>query len=151
MAGRALVIFGLGVVAILGSCSAPTIRSKSRFLAAFSASDVVRVSYNQTDPEGPPVDTVQTSSSLGHHRNDYANLVINASDGGAFLLRIKGEIERRVVSSGGKVVGEGSGNDGYSDGYSIEYTDGGVHGWIDVLGMRGPGDSYRLVIITREN
>ena len=150
MMERPLLLFVVTVIAIFGACTAPTL-SRSRFLAGFSPADVIKRSYTQTDSQQQPsISTGETSSALGshgvHHSYDSANLSVSKSDEPQFLLRIKREIVQQIEKSGGKVVGEGSGE---SD-YSIEYTDGKVSGWVDVVGMRGEGDSYRLTIIVTE-
>jgi hypothetical protein len=151
MIERPLLRFGITVVAIFGACSAPTTLSRSRFLASFSPADVIKRSYAPTDShQQPSISTGDTSAALGtlgvHHSYDSADLSVSKSDEPQLLLRIKREIVQQIEKSGGKVVGEGSGESNYS----IEYTDGKVSGWVDVVGMRGAGDSYRLVIIVTE-
>ena len=150
MMERPLLLFGVTVIAIFGACSAPTL-SRSRFLASFSPADVIKRSYGQPDSQQQPsISTGETSSASGshevHHSYDSANLSVSKSDEPQFLLRVKREIVQQIEKSGSKVVGEGSGESNYS----IEYTDGKVGGWVDVVGMRGEGDSYRLVIIVTE-
>jgi len=150
MMERPLLLFGVTVIAIFGACSAPTL-SRSRFLASFSPADVIKRSYGQLDSQQQPsISTGETSSASGshevHHSYDSANLSVSKSDEPQFLLRVKREIVQQIEKSGSKVVGEGSGEGNYS----IEYTDGKVGGWVDVVGMRGEGDSYRLVIIVTE-
>jgi len=151
MIERPLLLFGITVVAIFGACSAPTTLSRSRFLASFSPADVIKRSYAPADSQQQPtVSGGGTSSALGshevHHSYDSADLSVSKTDEPQLLLRIKREIVQQIEKSGGKVVGEGSGESNYS----IEYTDGKVSGWVDVVGMRGAGDSYRLVIIVTE-
>lgn len=147
---RPLLLFGISVIAIFGACSAPTL-SRSRFLASFSPADVIKRSYAQSDSQQQlSVSGGGTSSALGshevHHSYDSADLSISKSDEPQFLLRIKREIVQQIEKSGGKVVSEDSGENNYS----TEYADGKVSGWVDVVGMRGAGDSYRLVIIVTE-
>jgi hypothetical protein len=144
------LLLGISVIAIFGACSAPTL-SRSRFLASFSPSDVIKRSYAQPDSQQQPsVSGGGTSSALGshgvHHSYDSADLSVSRGEEPQFLLRIKREIVEQIEKSGGKVVGEGSGESNYA----IEYTDGNVSGWIDVLGMRGAGDSYKLAIVVTE-
>ena len=150
MIERPLLLFGIAVAAIFSACSAPTL-SRSRFLASFSPADVIKRSYAHPDSQQQPsISTGETSSALGshgiHHSYDSADLSVSKSDEAQLLLRIKREIVQQIEKSGGKVVGEGSGE---SD-YSIEYADGKVGGWVDIVGMRGAGDSYRLVILVTE-
>ena len=147
---RPLLLFGISVIAIFGACSAPTL-SRSRFLASFSPSDAIKRGYAQPDSQQQPsISTGGTSSALGshgvHHSYDSADLSVSRGEEPQFLLRIKREIVQQIEKSGGKVVGEGSGENNYS----IEYTDGNVSGWIDVLGMRGAGDSYKIAIVVTE-
>jgi hypothetical protein len=150
MIERPLLLFGITVIAIFSACNTPAL-SRSRFLASFSPADVIKRSYGQPDSQQQPsISTGGTSSALGthgvHHSYDSADLSVSKSDEPQLLLRIKREIVQQIEKSGGKVVGEGSGENDYS----IEYTDGKVGGWVDVVGMRGAGDSYRLVIIVTE-
>jgi len=150
MMERPLLLFGISVIAIFGACSAPAL-SRSRFLAGFSPADVIKRSYAQPDSQQQvSVSSGGTSSALGshevHHSYDSADLSVSKSDEPEFLLRIKREIVQQIEKSGGKVVGEGSGENNYS----IEYADGKVSGWVDIVGMRGAGDSYRLAIIVTE-
>jgi hypothetical protein len=146
---RPLLLFGISVIAIFGACSAPAL-SRSRFLASFSPADVIKRSYAKPDSQQPNISTGGTSSALGSHEvyHSYhsADLAVGSGEEPQFLLRIKSEIVQQIEKSGGKVVGEGTGESNYS----VEYTDGKVGGWIDVVGMRGTGDSYRLAIIVTE-
>jgi len=150
MMERLLLLFGISAIAIFGACSAPTL-SRSRFLASFSPADVIKRSYAQADSQQQiSVSSDGISSALGshgvHHSYDSAELSVSKSDEPEFLLRIKREIVQQIEKSAGKVIGEGSGENNYS----IEYADGKVSGWVDVVGMRGAGDSYRLAIIVTE-
>lgn len=143
-------LLGISVLAIFGACGAPTL-SRSRFLTRFDAADVIKRSYAQPDAQQQlSVSSGGTSSALGshgvYHSCDSADLSISMSDEPLFLLRIKREIEQELEHSGGKIVGGRSGETNYS----IEYTDRNVNGWIDILGMRGAGDSYKLAIIVTE-
>ena len=148
---RPAPFFVMSVVTAFGACSAPP-ESKSKFLSSFSARDVIEKSYDRPKGEGEStISGGETSSVLGsrrtYHRNDSADLRIIQSDEPSFLQRIKTQIEQKLQGAGCKIVEAGSGDSSYS----IAYTDGKVHGWIDIWGMRGPGDSYRLVIVITEN
>jgi hypothetical protein len=143
---RPLLLFGISVIATFGACSAPTL-PRSRFLASFSPADVIKRSYTQPDSQQQPsISTLALGSHEVRHNYDSANLSVGQNDEPQFLLRIKREIAQQIEKSGGKVVGEGSGESNYS----IEYADGKVGGWVDIVGMRGAGDSYRLAIIVTE-
>ena len=150
MRKRSFLLFGIGVVAISGACSAP-VPPKTTFLTSFSMTDVIKRSYGQADHQvqqrvlgGTAGSAV--SSGAGHHCFDSAELSISSGDESQFLLGVKREMRQQLEHSGGKIVDEGSGD---SD-YSIGYTDGKITGWIDILGMRGAGDRYKLVIIITE-
>lgn len=148
---RPAQFFVISVVMAFGACSGPP-ESKSRFLSSFSARDVIEKSYDPPKGVGEfRVSGGETSSVLGgrriYHRDDSADLRISQSDERSFLQSIKAQIEQQLQGTGCKIVEAGSGDSNYS----IAYTDGKVHGWIDIWGMRGPGDSYRLVIIITEN
>jgi len=146
MIERPLLLFGITVIAIFSACSTATL-SRSRFLASFSPADVIKRSYAPPDSQQQPsISTLALGSHEVHHSYDSADLSVSKSDEPQFLLRIKREIVQQIEKSAGKVVGEGSGENDYS----IEYADGKVSGWVDVVGMRGAGDSYKLVIIVTE-
>ena len=151
MRERTVLLFASSVVVIIGACTAPP-PSKSRFLAGFSATDVIKRSYDQGGAQKEPtVSGGESSSVLGsrriHHRDDSADLLISKNDEPLFLSTIKREIEGQLQKSGCRMVGGGFGDNNFH----IEYTDGSVNGWIDLLGMRGAGDSYRLIIIITES
>jgi len=150
MRERPLLLFVFSVVVICGACTAPP-PSKSRFLASFSAADVIKRSYDQADAQKQPTVSGGESSSVSgsrriNHRDDSADLVISKSDEPLFLSSIKREIEEQLQKSGCRMFPGGSGDNHYA----IEYGDGSVNGWIDILGMRGAGDGYRLIIIITE-
>ena len=151
MRERPLLLFVISVVVICGACAARP-PSKSKFLASFSAAEVIKRSYDQADAQKQPtISSSESSSVLGsrrvYHRDDRADLVISKSEEPLFLLRIKREIEEQLQKSGCKMFAGGSGDNNYA----IEYTDGTVNGWIDIWGMRGAGDTYRVIIIITEN
>jgi hypothetical protein len=148
---RPAVFFIISIVTAFGACSVPP-ASKSRFLSSFSARDVIEKSYDLPKGDGEfRVSGGETSSVLGsrriYHRDDTADLRISQSEERSFLQRIKGQIELQLQGAGCKIADAGSGESNYS----IAYTDEKVHGWIDVWGMRGPGDRYRLVITITEH
>lgn len=151
MIPRPALFFVISVVMAFGACSGPP-ESKSRFLSSFSARDVIKKSYDLPKGDGEfRVSGVETSSVLGsrriYHRDDSADLRISQSDEPAFLERIKAQIEQQLQGTACKILDVGSGESNYS----IAYTDGKVHGWIDIWGMRGTGDSYRIVITMTES
>ena len=92
----------------------------------------------------------ETSTMVGqrrtYHRDDRAELSISQSDAPMFLERVKEQIEQQLQSSGCKITDAGSGEGSYS----IGYTDGRLHGWIDIWGL-GMGGNYKLVILVTEN
>ena len=147
----ALLLLVVGVVILVGACNAQPI-SKSGFLAGFSAADIIKGSYDQASAQKEfRLSGGATSSKLGsrsiHHVDEIADLVISESDEPFFLSRVKGKMEERLRNSGCRVSGEGSGDNKHT----LEYTDGTVNGWIDIFGLRGQGDSYKLVIVITEN
>jgi hypothetical protein len=136
---------------VLGACNR-TPESKSRFLSSFSAADVIKKSYDQIDCKGElSVSASETSSVMAsrrmYHRDESADLTISESDQTSFLERIKTNIEQQVRKSGCTIVGGGSGDISFS----ITYTDGSVTGWIDIWGMPGTPDKYKLIITITES
>ena len=151
MREQALLILTVSVVMVVGACTAQPL-SRSKFLTGFSAADVIKESYDQASAaKQSTISAGETSSRLGnrsiHHRDEIADLVISENDEAMFLSRIKGKVEEQLRNSGCRVFGEGS----VGNNYILEYTDGSVNGWIDIWGLRGQGDSYKLVIIITEN
>jgi hypothetical protein len=147
----ALLLLTVSVAMLFDACTAQPI-PRSAFLAGFSAADIIKGSYDQAGVQRQfKVSGGASSSKLGsrsiHHRDEIADLVINASDEPLFLSRIKGKMEEQLRNTGCKVFSEGSGDNNYT----LEYTDGTVNGWIDIFGLRGQGDSYKLVIVITEN
>jgi hypothetical protein len=148
---RLFLFYAIAAVLVLGACNKIP-ESKSRFLSSFSAVDVIKKSYDQIDCKGElSVSAVETSSVMGsrriYHRDESADLRINESDQPSFLERIKTNIEQQVRSNGGTIVGGGSGDDNFS----IAYTDSRVTGWIDIWGMPGSPDKYKLIITITES
>lgn len=148
---RLFLFCGFAAVLVLGACNKIP-ESKSRFLSSFSAADVIKKSYDQIDCKGElSVSAEETSSVMGtrriYHRDESADLRINESDQPSFLERIKKNIEQQVRNNGGTIVGGGSGDDNFS----IAYTDSRVTGWIDILGMPGTPDKYKLIITITES
>jgi hypothetical protein len=148
---RPCLFYAIAAVAVLGACNkAP--ESKSRFLSGFSAADVIKKSYDQDKSKGDlSVSAEETSSIMSsrriYHRDESADLRISESDQPSFLERIKTNIEQQVRSSGCTIVGGGSGDNNFS----IAYTDGNVTGWIDIRGMPGTPDKYKLIITITES
>jgi hypothetical protein len=148
---RSVLFLVISTVVAFAACSGPP-ESKSRFLSSFSARDVIENSYDPPKGNGEiRISGREASSVLGsrriYHRDDSADVRISQSYETSFRQRIKAQIEQQLQGTGCKVVDAGSGesND------SIAYTDGNVNGWIDIWGMRGTGDSYRLVITITES
>jgi hypothetical protein len=145
-----LLLLTVGVGMAVGACSSQPL-SRSKFLTGFSAADVIKASYDQGSSKQTTISVGETSSKLGnrgiHHRDEIADLVISQNDEASFLSRVKGTVEEQLRTSGCRVFGEGFGGSNYV----LEYTDGSVNGWVDIWGLRGQGDSYKLVIIITEN
>lgn len=144
------LITGIAAVMVLSACTkAP--ETKSRFLSTFSAEEVIKKSYDQTNSNaGVSVSSGETSSASGshriYHRDVSAELRISERDQSPFLERIKSSIEQQVRDTGCTIVGGGSG----TSNFSVAYTDGSVNGSIDIWGMPGSSDSYKVIIIISE-
>jgi hypothetical protein len=144
------LFFFICVVIFVGACNA-TPGPKSRFLSSFSARDAIKKSYGpDKNNEEFSLSTTQTSSVVGsrptHHHDDTADVIVSQGDESAFLQRVKAEIEQQLHASGCKITDAGSG-DGH---YSLGYTDGKIYGWLELWGLRGMGDKYRIIITIAE-
>jgi len=148
---RFALICVIGVVVMLGAC-AETPEEKSKFFSSFSTGDAVQktlgplhvgAGFSVSGSEA----SVLSGSRRTYHRDQRADLTLSQSDEPSFLQKIKDHIEQQIQINGCKMTSAGSG-EGY---YSIAYTDGRVHGWIDIWGLRGSGDNYRLAVTITEN
>lgn len=149
----------LVAVGIVTGCSVPP-KARSAFLSNFSAAEMIKkTSAQMTNIESGGVSSGETSSIWNdrriYHRDESADLQVNpvAADEAAFLEKLKAQLEQTVRNSGGKVLGGGTHSGGSSGGrgFSVAYTDGKNHGWIDAFGLRGAGNNYRLIIIINES
>ncbi len=149
---RAALIFVIGIVTVFVACSGGPPESKSRFLSTYSAQDLVEKSYDRPPSDvGIRVAGGSTSSVLDnrriYHVDDTADLRIRPGDERSFLERIKAQIELQLQVAGCTATDAASGESNYS----IAYTDGVVHGWINIGGMRRSDDDYRVVITITEH
>ncbi len=153
-------LLGLAVLVAVGivvGCRVPP-TTRSVFLSKFSAADILKKTTEQMKSvENGGVSSGETSSSWNdrriYHRLESADLQLNPVDEDAFLVKVKAEIEQSLQSSGGTILGGGlsSGGSTGGKGFSIAYTDGKNHGWIDVFGLHGASNNYKLVIIVNES
>jgi hypothetical protein len=148
---KAAFYFTISILAVLLACSSGVPETKSRFLSSFTVRDVVEKSLDASAQDrGIRVSGGETSSVVGkrrvYHLDDTADLRIRPGDEHSFLERIKAQIERQLEDAGCTPADAGSGESTYS----IEYTDGTVHGGIEIRGTRGSDDSYKLKIAITE-
>lgn len=148
---RLLVGYGITTAMLCGACQVAS-PSKSAFLSRFSGAESIKRSYEHTASHGRlSISESEVSTVLGNrhlrHRADRAELIIGESDELSFLQRIKEDIEQQIQLTGGKIVDQGSGKTTYS----ISYTSSNVIGWIDVWGMQGTADNYKVTILITES
>ena len=80
------------------------------------------------------------------HRTISAELSLSETEESQFLSKIKSEVIEQLRKYGAKTTGEGAGtNDSY-----LEYSEGAVAGVVEVSGIRGASETYRLVILIAE-
>ena len=67
-------------------------------------------------------------------------------DESSFMRKLKAEVENEITSNGAKITGSGESD---SDFY-VDYRLGSINGLIDVIGMRGERNTYKLTYVMRE-
>ena len=156
---RVLGLILFVAVGIVTGCHVPP-ETRSVFLSKFSVAEIIKKTGAQmTSIESGGVSSGETSSVWNdrriYHRHESADLQVRPveADEAAFLEKLKAEIEQRLGDNNAKVLGGGTSSGGSSGGrgFSIAYTDGKNHGWIDVFGLRGAGNNYKLIIIVNES
>src|SRR5262245_40868105 len=148
---RSLVVVSLVTASIAAGCGVATIKSPSRFITRFSLEESINKDYAQGDGKKQPIlsnsGASVGSSGLGiTHRSISAELSLGETDESQFLSKIKTEVAEQLRKYGAKITGEGAGpNDSY-----LEYSQGSIAGVVEVSGMRGVSETYRLVILIAE-
>lgn len=152
----ALTLLVTVTVGIVTGCGVPG-QTRSAFLSGFSGKNIIeKASAQMAGIEPGGVSSGETSSVWKdrriYHRDESADLRVNPADEDTFLVKLKSEIERSLENSDSKVLGGGSvGGSSGGRGFSVAYTDGRNHGWVDVFGMRGIDNNYKLIIIVNES
>ena len=67
-------------------------------------------------------------------------------DESSFMEKLKAEVEKEVRKNGARITGGGESD---SD-FHVDYRLGNINGYIDVIGMRGERNSYKLIYVMRE-
>jgi len=143
------VVFGIMTASIAGGCGEPTTKPPSRFIKAFSPQEAIKRSYVQAEGKKPPTVSGGDTSSGGlgiTHRSMSVDLSLNEPAASEFLSRVKNETADQLRKNGARSTGEGSGNDEYY----LEYSDGAIAGMVEIWGIRGADDNYRVIIIIAE-
>jgi hypothetical protein len=145
------VLFSLVTASIAGGCGGPATRPPSKFMTAFSPEDAIKRSYVQSEGKKQPIVSnsggLAGSGGLGiTHRSISAELVLSETEAFQFLSKVKSEISDQLRKYGARSTGEGTGDDQYS----LEYSEGSIAGLVEMWGMRGAGDNYRLIIALAE-
>lgn len=148
---RSLALFSLVTASIAGGCGGPAKKPPSKFMTTFSPEDAIKRSYVQSEGKKQPI--VSSSGGLAGsgglgitHRSISAELVFSETEASQFLSKLKSEISDQLRKYGARATGEGAGNDQYS----LEYSEGAIAGLVEIWGVRGAGDNYRLIIIIAE-
>src|SRR5262245_56476428 len=144
---RPLVVVSLVTASIAAACGVATSKSPSRFITRFSPEDAINRAYVQGDGKKQPI-VSNRGASVGSggprvtHRSISAELSLSETDETQFLAKIKTEVAEQLRKYGATTTGEGvSPNDCY-----LEYSEGPIAGVVEVSGMRGVSETYRLVI-----
>jgi hypothetical protein len=148
---RSLVLFSVVAATIAGGCGVPTTKPPSRFITTFSPEDAMKRSYVQTEGKERPTvsNTAASAGSTGlgiTHRAISAELSLSESEESQFLSKFKTEVTDQLRKYGAKTTGDGAGNNNYY----LEYSEGAIAGVVEMYGMRGAADSYRLVVLIAE-
>ena len=148
---RSLAVVSLVTASIAAGCGVATTKSPSRFIKSFSLEESINKDYVQGDGKKQPIvsncGASVGSSGLGvTHRSISAELSLSETAESQFLSKIKSELAEQLRKYGAKITGEGAGpNDSY-----LEYSQGPIAGVVEVSGMRGVSETYRLVILIAE-
>ena len=148
---RSLIVVSLVTASIASGCGVSRSKSPGRFITAFSPEDAINKSYLRADGKKQPIVSNGTalvgSSGLGvTHRSVSAELLLSEADTSQFLTKFKSEVAEQLRKYGAKMTGEGSGDDGYS----LEYSEGAIAGVVEIVGMRGSSENYRLILLMAE-
>jgi hypothetical protein len=141
-----LPLVGIGVISACGQSA-----TKSDLLAGFSARDAIdQISERMPDVRVGAVERFGSSLTWDnyslHRRDQVAELQLSSTDEKPFFEAFKSKIRQLIENSGAKIIDEGSGNGSFS----FAYTDGRIHGWIDVFQVQGAGENYKLIILVKE-
>ncbi len=145
---RSLVVASLVTASIAAGCGVATTKSPSRFITTFSPEDAINRAYSQPDGKKPLVSNSGSSEGTGGlgHRLISADVLLNETEEPQFLARMKTEVSEQLRKYGAKTTGEGSGtNDSY-----LEYSEGAIAGVVQISGMRGASDAYRVILLIAE-
>jgi hypothetical protein len=149
---RWLRFLALVAISLFSACGQSAAKRETDFLASFSARDAInQISERMPNIRVGAVERFGTSSTLDNRsfnrRDEVAELQLSSTSEHSFLEDFKSKIQQMIENSGSKIIGEGSGNGSFS----FDYTDGRIHGWIDVFQVRGAGENYKLIILARES
>lgn len=64
----------------------------------------------------------------------------------SFMKKLKAEVEKEVTNNGAEIEGGGE----FDWNFDVEYSLGHINGMIDVVGMRGEGNTFKLICVMRE-
>lgn len=148
---RSIVVVSLVTASIAAGCGVATSKSPGRFITGFSPEDAINRAYVPADGTKQPIvsnsGALVGSGGLGiTHRTISAELSLSETEESQFLSKIKSEVIEQLRKYGAKTTGEGAGtNDSY-----LEYSEGAIAGVVEVSGIRGASETYRLVILIAE-
>jgi len=144
-----LIFIAAGILAGCGSAD----REPSReFYSNFTIGEVIaenedyllessRVLYGAE--AGPPEPFVQRHEEIG--------VQIEATNIPSFMEAIKLGIEKAVTDSGAQIQGYGSGSIETIEHFSLAYTQDEAYGTIQVWGVHGVGNEYKIIVLLTED
>ena len=147
-----LVILFLIVAVILAGCGREDREPSREFYSNFTIGEVIaenedyllessRVLYGAG--AGPPEPFVQRHEEIG--------VQIEAANIPSFMEAIKLGIEKAVTDSGAQIQGYGSGSIETIEHFSLAYTQDEAYGTIQVWGVQGVGNEYKIIVLLTED
>lgn len=154
---RIIVVFVAFVAISVSACRSATPHTQqSRLLTNFSLDGIIKKMPNAGIelPASIPIGGsggVAGEGEISSYRKDSTlSCQIHIEEVGFdelnFMMKLKAEVEKEITSYGAKIAGSGESN---SD-FHFDYRLGNINGFIDVIGIRGERNSYKLTYVMRE-
>ena len=154
---RIIVVFVAFTAIVVSACHSTTPHTQqSKLFTHFSLDGIIKRMPN-AGIELPASIPIGSSGGVGgegeissYRKNSTLSCQIHIEEVGfdesSFMRKLKAEVEKEITSNGAKIAGSGESN---SD-FHVDYRLGHINGLIDVIGMRGERNSYKLTYVMRE-